>query len=361
MHRAALHSGELVAVKVQYPGVARSINSDIDNLTKLLTMVNLTPRGLYLDQAMSSGKMELTLECDYAYEAAAQSHFKDIIDAEPALRGKVYVPAVFPSASSQRVLTTELVRGVPIDKIALPGADGALPPAVAAESGLSGSGFRDPAAQARTDAAAAGSAGHLNLSQDDRNALGALLMRVTLRELFTWRFMQTDPNWSNFLYDPATKRVNLIDFGASRRYKKAFVDEYLRMVRACGAGDRAGIIDASLKMGFLTGDETTEMMDLHVATAVIVGEPFGTAGPYDFVKGNIAGRVGPLAGKMVQSRLAAPPMEAYTLHRKLSGAFLTLRRLGAVVDVNTMFKEVTGDYVYGPESAEEEEISRRFK
>lgn len=42
--------------------------------------------------------------------------------------------------------------------------------------------------------------------------------------------MQTDPNWSNFLFDEATKRINLIDFGAARDYPKRFVDDYLGMV-----------------------------------------------------------------------------------------------------------------------------------
>lgn len=44
--------------------------------------------------------------------------------------------------------------------------------------------------------------------------------------------MQTDPNWSNFLYDEATNSINLIDFGAARDYPKSFVDDYLRMVRS---------------------------------------------------------------------------------------------------------------------------------
>lgn len=44
--------------------------------------------------------------------------------------------------------------------------------------------------------------------------------------------MQTDPNWSNFLYDEATNTINLIDFGAARDYPKTFVDDYLRMVRS---------------------------------------------------------------------------------------------------------------------------------
>ena len=68
--------------------------------------------------------------------------------------------------------------------------------------------------------------------------------------------MQTDPNWSNFLYDPDARRLSLIDFGAAKAYPKRFVDEYMRMVHACAHRDRHGVIEASLKLGFLTGEET---------------------------------------------------------------------------------------------------------
>ena len=55
-----------------------------------------------------------------------------------------------------------------------------------------------------------------SLDQSVRDDVGTRLLRLTLRELFDWRFMQTDPNWGNFLYDPATGVLNLIDFGAAR-------------------------------------------------------------------------------------------------------------------------------------------------
>ncbi len=51
------------------------------------------------------------------------------------------------------------------------------------------------------------------MSQDVRDAVGTLLLQLTLKELFEWRFMQTDPNWGNFLYDAPTGVLHLIDFG----------------------------------------------------------------------------------------------------------------------------------------------------
>lgn len=49
--------------------------------------------------------------------------------------------------------------------------------------------------------------------------------------LVYFNLKQTDPNWSNFLYDDTKRCINLIDFGAARDYPKIFVDDYLRMVR----------------------------------------------------------------------------------------------------------------------------------
>ena len=86
-----------------------------------------------------------------------------------------------------------------------------------------------------------------------RNRVGSRLLLITLKELFTWQFMQTDPNWGNFLYDADTDKLSLIDFGAAREYPKVFVDNYLRMVQACAMRDRDEAISTSEKLGFLTG------------------------------------------------------------------------------------------------------------
>lgn len=119
-------------------------------------------------------------------------------------------------------------------------------------------------------------------------------------------------NWSNFLYDVVNHRINLIDFGASRLYRKEFVDEYLRLVYACAQRDRKGLIESNIKLGFLTGDETKEYLDATVQAGFIVGEPFASEVPYDFVEGNLAARVSAFAPILLKDRLTAPPKDAYT-------------------------------------------------
>jgi aarF domain-containing kinase len=84
--------------------------------------------------------------------------------------------------------------------------------------------------------------------------------------------MQTDPNWTNFLWNPKTRQVcfvhpqkgiqceisfqiELVDFGATRTYSKEFMDMWLSLLRSAAAGDREACIEWSLKLGYLTGGE----------------------------------------------------------------------------------------------------------
>merc|ERR1712113_199665 len=186
-----------------------------------------------------------------------------------------------PALSSSRVLTTELAPGIPIDQV------------------TSDNGF----------------------SQDTRNRIARRLLWLTIQQLFEWRFMQTDPNWANFLYHGPEDRLTLIDFGAAQEYSEEFVDEYLRLVWGAanlpaspGEGEaddpyRRMVLSASLRLGFLTGEEGPEMLKAHEGTIFVVGEPFRCAGTYDFASGNFATRLRDYGAVFAHSRLTAPPPE----------------------------------------------------
>lgn len=299
VHKAT-KDGMEVAMKIQYPGVADSIESDIENVKLLLDYTNLIPKGLFLDRAIKVAKVELSRECDYELEAANQKQFRSLLsDAEG-----FYVPLVVDDLSCKRVLSTEFVSGIPIDRVA-------------------------------------------SLNQETRNYVGRKLLEITLMELFVFRFMQTDPNWSNFLYDEATNTINLIDFGAARDYPKRFVDDYLRMVVACANSERDVVIEMSKRLGFLTGEESEAMLDAHVQAGFIVGLPFSNPGGYDFRSSNITHSMSSLGATMLRHRLTPPPDEVYSLHRKLSGAFLACIKLGAVVPCRELLLEVYKDYQFG--------------
>ncbi|KAL1206249.1 Protein ABC transporter 1 [Cardamine amara subsp. amara] len=302
VHRAVSKDGLDVAMKIQYPGVADSIESDIENVRRLLNYTNLIPKGLFLDRAVKVAKEELARECDYEIEASSQKHFRDLLSGTPGF----YVPLVVDEISSKKVLTTELISGIPIDKVAL-------------------------------------------LDQKTRDFVGRKMLELTLKELFVFRFMQTDPNWGNFLYNEATKTINLIDFGAARDYPKKFVDDYLRMVMACADKDSNGVIEMSKRLGFLTGEESNVMQDAHVQAGFIVGLPFAEPGGYDFRANNITQSISNLGATMLKHRLTPPPDEAYSLHRKLSGAFLACIKLGATVPCRDILLQVYNKYQFDDE------------
>uniref|UniRef100_N1QS65 Chaperone activity of bc1 complex-like, mitochondrial n=1 Tax=Aegilops tauschii TaxID=37682 RepID=N1QS65_AEGTA len=255
VHRAVLKDGSDVVMKIQYPGVADSIESDIENVRRLLTYTNLIPKGLFLDRAIKVAKQELARECDYFLEASNQKRYKELLSDSEGY----YVPRVTDELSSKKVLTSEFV---------------------------------------------------------------------------------------------PERQFNLIDFGAAREFPKKFVDDYLRMVVACANRDRAGVLEMSRRLGFLTGEEPEVMLDAHVEAAFIVGVPFATPGGHDFRANNITHSVSNLGATMLKYRLTPPPDEVYSLHRKLSGAFLACIKIGAVVPCREMLFKVYEQYDFSDDHLE---------
>ncbi|KAJ2755524.1 hypothetical protein GGI19_001579 [Coemansia pectinata] len=293
------HGFEKVAVKVQYPGVASSIDSDLDNLQSLLLMSKLLPRGMYLDNTIKVARKELHWECDYKREAESMVRFGEHLANDPVF----VVPRLVSELSSSMVLTAEHMEGA------------ALKEAV-------------------------------NYSQETRDYIGTSVMRLCLQELFEFEFMQTDPNWANFLYNQDTRKIALLDFGASRAYDKHFLDKYLLTLKAGKDGDREACRHWSTELGFLTGYEADVMTRAHVDSVLELGKPFRAPGIYDFGNQDVSHNVRSAIPVMLRHRLTPPPDETYSLHRKLSGAFLLCIKLGARVPCQDLFMSITAAYTF---------------
>ena len=294
VHKATLASNSKdVAVKVQYPGVRSSIDSDLNNLSLLLTASKILPKGLFLDKTIANARVELAWECDYEREAEACTRFSELLQNESQT---FTVPTIYKEASGPDVLTAEFMTGTAVTKMK-------------------------------------------DLNQHDRDWVGTQILRLCLRELMEWRFMQTDPNWTNFLYNRETQKVELLDFGASRDFSDEFVEPYVSLLIAASKGDREMCKDFSIQLGYLTGHEGSDMLKAHVDSILTLAEPFLETAPevYDFEDQTITDRVRANIGLMLRERLAPPPEETYSLHRKLSGAFLLCARLQSKVRARDMF------------------------
>ncbi|THH29978.1 hypothetical protein EUX98_g4215 [Antrodiella citrinella] len=301
---------EKVAVKIQFPSIVNSIESDLGYVKMLLTAGRLLPKGLFLDRTVM--KAELADECDYNREASFLRRFGDSSHLGEDSRFKV--PWVW-EGSTDRILVMEHVDGVSV-----------------------GGSVID------------------ELSQQDKNDIAGRIIELCLKELFSFRIMQTDPNWTNFLWNGETRQVALVDFGASREYSKSFMDNWLRLLEAAASDDHAACIEWSLKVGYLTGEENQAMLDAHAESMMLLATPFKahTSQPVRFGLGSqwadTTAQIRARIPVMLQNRLSPPPRETYSLNRKLSGAFLLAARLDAQVDCRRLWEDVLKSYRFEDDS-----------
>ncbi len=296
VHAAQTVDGRDLALKIQYPGVAESIPGDVDNLGMVLKLSRILPPEIDVDVLLADLKQELAFEADYLREAANADRYRALVEDDPS----VFVPRVHADLSTRRVLAMDRVYALPIDDLRSP-----------------------------------------EHPQKRRDALGQQLLRLVLRELFVFRFMQTDPNFANYLYDAKHGRVALLDFGASREFAEHFTEGYRRLIAASVEGERSDVLEHGRSLGFLTGDETPGARAAFEKLCALVAEPLRTRGLYDFADSDLSRRVRDHGMEvLLRERLPRPPTESLFLHRKLAGSFLLCAHIGARVDGHAIYREL---------------------
>jgi predicted unusual protein kinase regulating ubiquinone biosynthesis (AarF/ABC1/UbiB family) len=294
VHAAESADGRDLAVKIQYPGVAESIEGDVRSLIAILRMTRLLPRGLDADALARELADALAREADYESEAESTLRYRSLLDGDT----RFHVPRAHPDLSTRRVLALDRVWGLPIED--LRGAE------------------------------------H---SASRRDELAGALVGLVLRELFEFHFMQTDPNFGNYLYEPKDGRVALLDFGAAQEISEEFADVYRGLVRAACEGEAGDVLEGGQRAGFLTGEEGGRGREAFLAIARLFAEPLRTRGPYDFAASDLGVRLRQRSVEAYRNEwLPRPPVRTLMLHRKLAGSFLLCAHLGARVDCHALYR-----------------------
>lgn len=288
VHRAQTRDGRDLVIKIQYPGVRASIDSDVGNVGTLLKLSGLVPASIDTAPLLAEARRQLHEEADYEREAANLARFGMLL----ADAGDYLVPALHQDLTTRNVLAMDFVSGVAVESLA-------------------------------------------EADQLTRDRVMRLAISLLLRELFDFRLMQTDPNFANFRYNPTTGRFVLLDFGATRGFDEAVSAPCRRLLVAGLDGNRALAETAMLEIGLFSADVPAAHRDAIVTMFETAMAPLRRDGWFDFADRGIVEQIRDAGLALAADREVwhIPPIDTLFLQRKFAGVYLLGSRLKARVDM----------------------------
>ncbi|WP_439030640.1 ABC1 kinase family protein [Gordonia terrae] len=302
VHTATLTNGQQVAVKVQYPGVARAIRDDLANTELLATFLKLgmalTPRAMRTDQRSAAAEIaeRIAEELDYRHEARSIRRFADLYRGHPFIR----VPDVFDSHSGDRVLTMTFLEGV---------------------------GWADAR---RAD-------------QHLRNSWAEAIGYFGFGAYRHSNLFNADPHPGNYRFgDDGT--VGFVDFGCVKQFPEWVRRGIVTMFRATCDGDRHELYRLMLDHGFITPDTDLDIDDAFQWWAMMASSVIAEQ-PHTFVPADSTGLMqsmfddGPIGTAVRKMQI---PSDYVMLARINLGINAILSELGATLDTRDQLDCVDG-------------------
>jgi predicted unusual protein kinase regulating ubiquinone biosynthesis (AarF/ABC1/UbiB family) len=288
VHRAQLNDGSSLAIKVQYPGVANSIDSDVENIGVLIKLSGLLPQGFELAPYLQEVRQQLHEETDYAAEATHLRRFHALLTDT----SHFVIPRIYEDWSTPSILAMEYVAGIPIEEVAA-------------------------------------------FSQAERNQVAMHLILLTLQELFEFGVMQTDPNFANYRYQPETRRIVLLDFGATRKIAPQVIEQYRQLLRAGLASDDAALMEAACSIGFVSAVSREAHRTQILRMMRQIFDTLAAKELFEFSDQTIAKELQADGLALMADGFMPPPLpiDVLLLHRKFAGIFLICARLSASVNI----------------------------
>jgi len=298
VHRAVMHDGRVVAVKVQYPGIAASIDADIDNVATLLRVSGLLPKELDIAPLLVEAKLQLHEEADYLREAEQMRRYGAMLAGEE----QFLVPAPVDELTGPGVLTMDFIPARPIDELE-------------------------------------------QASQEVRDRMMGALLDLVLRELFEFGFMQTDPNFANYRWQPDTGKIVLLDFGAARSVPAETQAAYRRLMLAGLAGEPAEMKRRIQEVGFASDEQIARHGAAFDGVIGVILDHVNKAEIFDFADRSFVARLRDFGEPVAQDRdhWHLPPMDTLFVQRKVSGTALLAVRMKARLPLKGMVAARVGE------------------
>jgi predicted unusual protein kinase regulating ubiquinone biosynthesis (AarF/ABC1/UbiB family) len=292
VHKVITGDLKRLAIKIQYPGIKQSINSDVDNVATLIKMTGLLPKGLDIKPLLAEAKKQLHDEADYALEGRYLDQYAAVIENDDAF----IMPVLDKEFSSDTILAMSFEDGTPIEHL-------------------------------------------IDAPQETRDQVMSHLLRLFFKELFDFHLVQTDPNFANYQYDEETQKIVLLDFGATRTYTSQMAESYRQLMQGASRHNKVEVRQAILDIGLIRQDLPEKIQQNITDLAYMACEPLYGDSPYDFASSDLSSRLqqqGMQLG-LEKEYVHTPSANAIFLHRKLGGLFLLAIKLKAKVDMQSLF------------------------
>jgi len=304
VHRARTRDGRDVAVKVQYPGVAEAVETDLRNMNMLFPLVRRLAPGLDVKALGGELRERIAEELDYELEAQHQRRVARVFRDHPHVR----VPAVDTALSTRRVLVSEFVEGA---------------------------GFAE--VKTRDEA--------------ERDRFAEVVYRFFWGLLGHERLVAGDPHPGNYLLC-GDGRVCFLDYGLMRQIEPAYLETERRLARGVIAGDAAEVHATMTALGYLPDPASFDADRLF--------DQIATAGAWFFVPGfrrldpeyvrhtmELSGS--PRSPYFEEMRRQTLPPQALLLRRMEGLLFSVLGELRAGADWGLLAREyIAGDPPHTP-------------
>jgi predicted unusual protein kinase regulating ubiquinone biosynthesis (AarF/ABC1/UbiB family) len=313
VHRATRKSdGMELVLKIQYPGVAEAIDSDMSLFKNMLKLTRIVPQTREFDQWFDEVREMMHREVNYQIEADTTRRFAARLKDDP----RYIVPTIINEYCSDRVLCMTFERGVPINSPVM-----------------------------------------LSLPQERRNQLGEASLEIAVREIFEWGEMQTDPNFGNYLVRLGNgadvhDKIILLDFGAIRQFDQHLLSVARNLIQAGYHHDSDMMVKAMTGYEFFDSIPQSIKPDM-AKVFLLATEAFSSplnnqelpAGimdehnRYDWKKSQLHSRVMQQASRSMASRyFSVPPKEFMFISRKFIGAYTFMTVIDAKTNVRAMIK-----------------------
>lgn len=296
VHRATLKDGRELAIKVQYPGVRQSIDSDIDNVVSLIKLTGALPKHIDLTGLLTEAKAQLKNEADYLQEARFLNAYRENLADDPHF----VVPYVVDELTDQNILAMEYIEGSPITDIS-------------------------------------------DVKPEVIDAVCTQLMRLTYEELFEHKLMQSDPNFANYLYQTNNKKIVLLDFGACRDISEHTSFHYLAMADSMQRQDKTDMQDALFALGLVDQNMSASAINTVLSACFEASDCLQSEHGYNLKQQQLIKRIQEVSMPLIMDKtaVASPVFDVALVNRKITGMILLANKLGATLD----FKGVLAPYL----------------